>query len=102
MKNNDCRSKTRAKTTGTHGDRTGPSLDTLDSVVGNHHRQAALLYLCQHARAMSSDLRLGDGFRRACAELLDELTDRANSISNIPAETRASRSLQPIVRKGES
>ena len=34
MKDNDCRTKPRARTTGTPGDRTGPSLDTLDSLVG--------------------------------------------------------------------
>jgi len=33
MKDNDCRTKPRARTTGTPGDRTGPSLDTLDSFV---------------------------------------------------------------------
>ena len=33
MKDNDCRTKPRARTTGTPGDRTGPSLDTLDSLV---------------------------------------------------------------------
>ena len=60
----------------------------LDSVVGNNHRQAALLYLCQHARKMATDLRLGDGFRMACAELLDELTKRAESISNAGVEPR--------------
>jgi len=34
MKDNDHRTKPRARTTGTHGGGTGPSLDTLDSLVG--------------------------------------------------------------------
>jgi len=78
MKDNDCRTKPRARTTGTPGDRTGPSLDTLDSFV--------VPVVCQNCMVVCED----NGYCPVCCQY--ETLDGHNKVLSVnPAPARDGR-----------